>query len=113
MPHLNGGDLVSTMGETLGGQGNQRLRHRVACAERSSKQKGMGEGKGGQGNQRLRHRVACAERSSKQKGMGEGKGGKEEGSISEVKGKLPQTKDAAEEGWGQGVAGQEGGRMDG
>ncbi len=58
------------------------------------------------------HQVACVERSSKQKGMGEGKEGKEEGSISEVKRKLPQTKEMTEEGWGPGVAGQGGGRMD-
>jgi len=80
VPHLTGGGLDLTMGETSNGcQSNQRLRHRVACEERSSKQKGIGEGK-------------------------EGKGG---GSISFIKEKLPWTEKAAEEG-GRGVMGQGG-----
>jgi len=50
VPRLMGGGLDLTMGGTSNGcQSNQRLRHRAACEERSSKQKGIGEGKEGKG----------------------------------------------------------------
>jgi len=74
VPRLTGGGLVLTMVRASNGcRSNRRLRHRAACEERTSKQKGIGEGKdreGGGSISLLKKKLPWTEKETTEGGEG-------------------------------------------